>query len=258
MRSVFVATSLFLAVSMFQAAAHAAAADSLFAAVKAKDLPALAATVEHGADVNARNGAGQTALMVAAMQGRSQKLIELLVFLGADLRAQDSAGMTALMHAAAKGEQDNAAQLLQLGIDPDIKDNNGKTVIDYAKAGGLNEQVGNWPSFGSMLLGKNHKDPNSPPYSFYIPYKPGTISAKEFEQAVVRALVRKGWGISEANGTSARVFYARVKQGQLYKAEILLEPNRIVIRYRPGFGFRDDVSYLEGIRFGLMNELALH
>ena len=78
------------------------------------------------------------------------------------------------------------------------------------------------------------------------------------EQAVVRALVRKGWGIAEANGTRARIFYARVKQGQLYKAEILLEPSRIVIRYRPGFGSRDELSYLEGIRFGLMNELALY
>ena len=258
MRSVFKAVSLLLTVSMFQSVAHAAPADSLFAAVTANDLPALASSVERGTDVNARNSAGHTALMVAAMQERSEKLIELLVFLGADLRARDNAGMTALMHAAAKGERDNAAQLLQLGIDPDIQDNSGKTVIDYAKAGGLSKEIGNIPSFSSMLLGENHKNPGRSPYSYYIPYKPGTISSREFEQAVVRALVRKGWGIAEASGTRARIFYARAKQGQLYKAEILLEPSRIVIRYRPGFGSRDELSYLEGIRFGLMNELALY
>jgi hypothetical protein len=258
MRYAFRAAALWLAVSMFQAGAHAASANSLFTAIAAKDLPELANMVERGADVNARNDAGQTPLMAAAMQGRSEKLIELLVFLGADLRARDKNGMTALMHAALKGEQDNAEQLLQLGIDPDLKDNSGKTVVDYARTGGLTESIGNRTSFISMLQGKNHKSPGSLPYSFYILYKPGTISAKEFEQAVVRALTRKGWGIADVTGSSANVFYARVKYGRLYKAEIILEPSRIVIRYRPGFGFRDDAAYLEGIRFGLMNELAVY
>jgi hypothetical protein len=258
MKSLSQAVALLVAVFMVHAGSYAANVDGLFAAVNSKDLPALAIAVERGADVNARNDAGQTPLMVAAMQGRSEKLIGLLVFLGADVRAHDKNGMTALMHAAAKGEQDNAEQLLQLGIDPDLKDNSGKTVIDYAKIGGLTEMIGNKPSFISMLQGKNHKSPDSPPYSFYILYTPGTISAKEFEQAVVRALTRKGWGIAEVTGTNARVFYARPKYGRLYKTEIILEPSRIVIRYRPGFGFRDDVSYLEGIRFGLMNELAVY
>lgn len=248
---------LLVVLSIIQAGAHAAD-NKLFAAVAEKDLPALAAMVERGADVNARNVAGLTPLMVAAKQGRSEKLIELLVFLGADLRARDLSGMTALMHAAAKGELENAELLLQLGIDPDIRDNGGKTVIDYARAGGLGNETGNKPSFVSMLLGKNHKDPDTPPYSFYILYKPGTISAREFEQAVVRALTRKGWGIAELSGQGARVFYARAKLGRLYKADIVLEPSRIVIRFRTGFGFRDDIAYLEGIRFGLMNELAVY
>lgn len=258
MRSVIRAAAVLLAVLMSQSGAHATPANGLFAAVAELDLPALAEKVERGADVNVRNDAGQTPLMAAAMQSRSEKLINLLVNLGADLRARDRSGMTALMHAAVKGEVDNADLLLQLGIDPDIRDNNGKSAVDYAKAGRLVEDIGAKPSFMSMLLGLNHKNPGSPPYSFYIPYKPGTITARDFEQAVVRALTRKGWGIAEVTGNSARAFYARVKQGRLYKAEVLLEPSRIVIRYRPGFGFRDDISYLEGIRFGLMNELAIH
>jgi len=257
MRSEFQAVAFFLAVSLFQVGAHAAATDNPFTAVKSQDLTALVAMVERGADVNARNDAGQTPLMMAATQRGSEKLIELLVFQGADFRARDKNGMTALMHAAGKGELQNAEQLLQLGIDPDIKDNSGKTVTDYAIAGGLNEEVGNKPSFVSMLTGKSHASEGTPAYTFYISYKPGTISAKEFEQAAVRALTRKGWDITEMSGTAARSFYARVKQRRLYKVEVILEPARIAIRYRPGFGFHSDRAYLEVIRLGLMHELAL-
>jgi hypothetical protein len=257
MRSAFQTVVIILTVSLFQVGAHAAAPDNLFTAVVSKDLTALAAMVDRGVDVNARNDAGQTPLMMAATQNGSEKLIELLVFQGADIRARDKSGMTALMHAAGKGEVQNAEQLLQLGVDPDIKDNSGKTLTDYAKAGGLNVQNDNRPSFSSMLMGKSSAN-ETPAYTFYITYKPGTISAKEFEQAAVRALTRKNWGITELNGTTAQAFYARVKQRQLYKVEVIQEPTRIAIRFRPGFGSLNERAYLEHIRLGLMHELALY
>jgi hypothetical protein len=257
MRSAFQPAVLFLVTSFFQFGAHAAAPDNLFAAITTKDLTALAAMVERGADVNARNDAGQTPLMLASTQRDGEKLIELLLLQGADIRTRDKNGMTALMHAAAKGELQNAEQLLQLGIDPDIIDDSGKTVLDYAKAGGLNQEIGNKPTFTAMLLAKNPTS-GSPAYTFYITYKQGTISAKEFEQAAVRALTRKNWSITELNGTTTRAFYARVKQRQLYKVEVIQEPTRIAIRFRPGFGSLNERAYLEHIRSGLMHELALY
>lgn len=257
MRSAFQPAALFLVMSIFQIGVHAAVTENLFTAVKSMDQTTLAAMVERGADVNARNAAGQTPLMMAAIGSRGERMIELLVHLGADVRARDNNGMTALMHAARRGELENAVKLLQLGIDPDIKDNNGQALTDHAKIGGLDKDVGNTPSFVSMLMGKNRAS-DKPAYTFYIPYKSGTISAQAFEQAAVRALTRKGWSITELSGTTARAFYARVKQRQLYKVEIILEPARIAIRYRPGFGSLDERAYLEGIRFGLMHELALY
>ena len=165
--------------------------------------------------------------------------------------------MTALMHAAVNGELHIAEQLLQLGIDPDIKDNSGKTVTDYAKVGGLDQEIGNKPSFVSMLMGMNPGF-GSPAYTFYISYKQSTISAKEFELAAVRALTRKNWSVTELNGTTARAFYARVKQRQLYKVEVIQEPARIAVRFRPGFGTQSERAYLEHIRLGLMHEFALY
>jgi Ankyrin repeats (3 copies) len=257
MRSAFQAAIIFLATSLFQVGAHAAAVDNLFTAVTSKDLTALAAMVDRGADVNARNDAGQTPLMLAATQHGSEKLIEQLVFQGADIRARDKNGMTALMHAAGKGEEQNAEQLLQLGVDPDIKDNSGKTLTDYAKAGGLDVEIGNRPPFAAVLMEKSPANEKTA-YTFYIAYKPGTLSAKEFEQAATRALTRKNWGITELNGTTAQAFYARVKQRQLYKVEVIQEPTRIAIRFRPGFGSLNERAYLEHIRLGLMHELALY
>jgi hypothetical protein len=258
MKAVFRVVTLFLAVVLYQNNTWAAALDGPFAAVASRDLPALASLVERGANVNVINDAGQTPLMVAAMQPKGEKLIDLLINLGADLRARDKMGKTALMYAVAKGELENANQLLQLGLDPDIRDNGGKTALDYAKVGGLNVEIGNTYSFTSMLEGKNHRNPELAPYTFYIPYKAGALSPAEFERAAVRTLMHKGWGITEVNATGARAFYARTKQRQLYKIDVKLEPTRIVIRYLPGFGFRDEQAYLEGVRYGLRHELALH
>lgn len=258
MKAVFRVLSLFLVVLLFQNNTLAAALNNPFAAVASRDLSALAVMVERGANVNALNDAGQTPLMVAAMQPKGEKLIDLLINLGADLYARDKQGKTALMHAAAKGELENANQLLQLGLDPDIRDNGGKTALDYAKVGGLNAEIGNTYSFASMLEGKNHKNPELAPYTLYIPYKTGAFSPVEFERAAVRALMHKGWGITEVNAMGAQAFYARTKQRQLYKIDVKIEPTRIVIRYRPGFGFRDEQAYLEGVRYGLIHELALH
>jgi ankyrin repeat protein len=89
MRSAFQSVTFLLAASLFQCAAYAAAPDNLFAAVKSGDLTAVAAMADRGADVNARNDAGQTPLMMAAMGRRGEDLIELLFHQGADIRARD-------------------------------------------------------------------------------------------------------------------------------------------------------------------------
>lgn len=256
MKSEFIGAAfvaMFLCPQLF---VHATSLGNPFAAVKSNNVMALTSMIDQGVDVNTRNESGQTLLMVAAMQHAREKLIEALIYQGADIRARDKNGMNALMHAAAMGELENAEQLLQIGIDPDIKDNTGKTVTDHAKAGRLNDSVGNKPSFVSMLLGMNGE--KGPPHSFYLPYKPGTISDAEFRRTVVHLLMRKGWHITEVDGNVVRVFYTRLKQGRLYKAEVILEPTRMVVRFLPGFGFYADRGYLEGMWLGLKHEFGLY
>jgi ankyrin repeat protein len=59
-------------------------------------------------------------------------LIEVknLLEIGADVNAKDKSGITALMFASADGNKDLAALLLAKGADVDAKNNNGETALD--------------------------------------------------------------------------------------------------------------------------------
>lgn len=66
--------------------------------------------IEHGAQVNARDPHGKTALMFAAMFNRIE-IIELLLAHGADSSLKTSDGMTAFGLAQAMGADAAAARL---------------------------------------------------------------------------------------------------------------------------------------------------
>ncbi len=70
-----------------------------------------------GCDANARNKAGQTALMMAALFGRTRQ-IEMLLAAGADPAIADASGRTAAGVAGAQGN-DAAAARLRRGDAPD-------------------------------------------------------------------------------------------------------------------------------------------
>jgi ankyrin repeat protein len=60
------------------------------------------ALLDHGADVNARNSGGLTALMIAAASNQAE-MVSLLINSGADKNAKDENGNTALGIAQSKG-----------------------------------------------------------------------------------------------------------------------------------------------------------
>jgi len=70
-------------------------------AAKSEDLERVRTFLQKGADINARDNFGRTALMLAAMGG-SMKLLGLLIQKRADLNAKDRFGSTALKRARNK------------------------------------------------------------------------------------------------------------------------------------------------------------
>ena len=98
------------------------------------------ALLEKGADVNATREDGETALMNAGSDG-DQDIVRTLLERGATVNARDSDGWTALFWAASSGRTDIVRTLLEKGADVDSVDSVGKTALMSAAIRGQTETV---------------------------------------------------------------------------------------------------------------------
>jgi len=92
------------------------------------DAAALLALLDNGANANASDDGGRTALMEAAYAGHS-RAVEALIKRGADVNAKDCAGWTALMEAASKSHIETVKILLDYGADSLARARNGWTAL---------------------------------------------------------------------------------------------------------------------------------
>jgi ankyrin repeat protein len=92
------------------------------------------AAIAAGANVNARDDMGATALMHAVAIDDHGGIVKSLLLAGADANAVDDSGTTALSFAVAQGEHAVPAvqALLAAGADVDIKNADGRTALFYA------------------------------------------------------------------------------------------------------------------------------
>jgi ankyrin repeat protein len=95
--------------------------------------------VERGADVNAKNSFGATALVYGAA---NEAKVRLLLAHGADVNARTRQGRTPLMIAAAcDGCSAVVKLLLEKGADANVKDTGGSTALELAASAGEPESV---------------------------------------------------------------------------------------------------------------------
>jgi ankyrin repeat protein len=138
------------------------------AAAQAKDTAAIRKLIKEGADVNAAQGDGMTALHWAALNGDAElasmllyaganvgaktriggytplhlaaqvgnaNVIAPLIASGAQVAALTTTGATPLMHAAHSGNADAVRTLIENGSDPNVKETaNGQTALMFAAA----------------------------------------------------------------------------------------------------------------------------
>lgn len=97
------------------APAAAASLDDLFNAAKLGDSAEVAQLVKKGMDVNSSDPSGNTLLILATREEQPKVVAELLKQRGVKLDARNSAGDSALMLASLRGFTEIAQQLLEAG-----------------------------------------------------------------------------------------------------------------------------------------------
>jgi ankyrin repeat protein len=120
-------------------AAWASDADELVQKVWAGDLEGISQLLDAGAEVDARNKDGSTALVLAASFRGYEDVVELLVSRGADVNATAGNGMTPLM-AAATVSKTGAELLLSKGADVRARSADGATALLRCLMGNLEGQ----------------------------------------------------------------------------------------------------------------------
>ncbi|KAG8183047.1 hypothetical protein JTE90_018093 [Oedothorax gibbosus] len=117
----------------------------LFEAIRYKRHRQAMLLAEAGIDVDCRNEKGQTPLIytVVAVDDCSRsraKLVKLFLEAGADPNAADWKGLTALMHASILGQAETVKPLLEcVWTNPCVTDPNGNTALMYAASHGQQE-----------------------------------------------------------------------------------------------------------------------
>ncbi|HEY0665669.1 MAG TPA: ankyrin repeat domain-containing protein [Gallionella sp.] len=133
--------------------------NELFDSVKAHDAGRVQKLLAGGSDVNARDGEGGTALMLAAHSG-SLPIVEILLKAGADVNAAEGRGWTALMkamynHELKRGFADVAQALIDAGADIEAPVTYGVRPLMMAAGYGETEVVETLLEAGADVTARN-------------------------------------------------------------------------------------------------------
>jgi rhodanese-related sulfurtransferase len=127
----------------------------LMQASRLGDIQMVAALLDDGANVQARNADGNNALWHACFKN-SLEVIDLLIMAGIDIDNQNDHGLSCLMCAAMNGKTPIVRRLLAAGANPSLRTRDCRSALDMninVECGGLlREAVGVNPDFPLALV----------------------------------------------------------------------------------------------------------
>ena len=208
---------------------------ALLEAASRTNLAQVKAQLDAGADINSRSRLGKTPLMLAVEYGYGRSDVpQLLIEKGANLNAVDNDGNTALMIAIDRNNTE-AAQLLlknKAAVSPRNKD--GRTALHIAAAGVRRQPVG-WllaagPDVTASSAGVDLQglDVNAPDGSGRTPLMLAADNEGYVPDDVMELLLSKGARIDaqDPNGNTALILAARA--GSMAGVEYLLQKGAAV------------------------------
>ncbi|KAI9892747.1 MAG: hypothetical protein M1814_001167 [Vezdaea aestivalis] len=168
--------------------------------------------LEKGADIEAKDNSGKTALYWAARNGH-ETVVRLLLEEGADFKAKDDEGGIAL-HWAVVGDDDETITklLLERGADTEAKDNNRETALHWATWHGHE-------AIAKLLLENGADIKAKDKYGRTVLH----WAARNGIEGAVKILLDKGADTEAKAGDGTTALYVAVKNGHEAVIKLLLE-----------------------------------
>lgn len=111
--------------------------NALIAALSHNQIPVVQYLIDHGASTRVSDPAGWTPLIHAVYAGADPSVLQSLLAAGADVNARNQRGVTALYLASAAGRESQVKFLLAHGAQPDLATDSGYTPARIARLKGL-------------------------------------------------------------------------------------------------------------------------
>ncbi|EAY17214.1 ankyrin repeat protein, putative [Trichomonas vaginalis G3] len=166
--------------------------------------------LSHGANINAKDKYGKTALHYAA-ENNSKETVELLISHGANINEKDNDGQTVLHYAARSNRKEYIEFLISHGANINEKDKNGATVLHYAARSNSKEIVELLISHGANI---NEKDNDGQTVLHY--------AAENNSKETVELLISHGANINEKDNDGLTALHIAAENNSKETVELLI------------------------------------